>query len=124
MKLINCTTGTVIADDVRQAHNFWTRFKGLMFKRDMNRHAALHLSPCSSIHTFFMKFGIDVIYINRENEVVGIERHLTPGKIGGRFKKARSVIELPAGTLGNKVSTGDTLGFAEKIPQCNPEARH
>ncbi|CAM4313050.1 DUF192 domain-containing protein [Lacicoccus alkaliphilus] len=111
MQLINCTTGSVIASDIKQAHDFWSRFKGLMFKKDMSPDAALHLQPCSSIHTFFMKFDIDVIYVNEENEVVGIEKCLKPGKIGGRFKKARSVIELPAGTLGNEISTGDTIGF-------------
>ncbi|KIH70630.1 DUF192 domain-containing protein [Salinicoccus roseus] len=113
MKLINSTRGTVIAQDLIKAHSFWSRFKGLMLKRDMPHDAALHLRPCSSIHTFFMKFSIDVIYIDEQNVVVGIEKHLEPGKIGGRFKSARSVIELPAGTLRD-LSTGDTVAFAEK----------
>ncbi|TVT27364.1 DUF192 domain-containing protein [Salinicoccus cyprini] len=112
MKLINSTTDTVLANDLRQAHSFWSRFKGLMFKCSMPSDSALHLYPCRSIHTFFMKFNIDVIYLDEENKVVGIETNLIPGKIGWRYKDARSVIELPAGKLYG-VSTGDTLAFAE-----------
>ncbi|MCG1009768.1 DUF192 domain-containing protein [Salinicoccus sp. ID82-1] len=112
MKLVNSTTDTVLVNDLRQAYSFWSRFKGLMFKCSMPSDSALHLYPCRSIHTFFMKFSIDVIYLDEENKVVGIETNLIPGKIGWRYKEARSVIELPAGKLYG-VSTGDTLAFAE-----------
>lgn len=112
MKLINMTTDKVLVQNLIQAHSFWSRFRGLMFKCSMPSDSALHLYPCRSIHTFFMKFDIDVIYLNEENKVVGIETSLVPGKIGWRYKEARSVIELPAGKVYG-VSTGDTLAFVE-----------
>lgn len=99
MKLIDCERGTVIADQVATAYTFWKRLKGLMFKKMMPEGTALHLKPCRSIHTFFMNFSIDVIYLDKKGSVVGLEEQLEPGKTGKKIKGARSVIELPGGTL-------------------------
>ncbi|RKQ33297.1 DUF192 domain-containing protein [Oceanobacillus halophilus] len=114
MQLINVNTDQMIADDVKSAYTFMSRFKGLMMKKSIAENAGLHISPCSSIHTFFMKFSIDIIYLNQNNEIVGIEESLEPGKIGKRFADAKSVIELPAGThkrtstvIGQKVALQD-----------------
>ncbi|MEC5422968.1 DUF192 domain-containing protein [Virgibacillus sp. C22-A2] len=101
IKLINVRTDEVIAEDIKGAYTFWTRFKGLMLTKSMPEKTGLHISPCASIHTFFMKYSIDLIYLNKENKIVGIEEDLKPGKIGKRFSGAYSVVELPAGTFRN-----------------------
>ncbi|MGJ9457690.1 DUF192 domain-containing protein [Oceanobacillus sp. CF4.6] len=99
IKLINSQTEQVIAGKVKGAYTFWPRFKGLMLTKSMPENTGLHISPCPSIHTFFMKYSIDILYLNKENEIVGIEENLEPGKIGKRFSGAYSVIEFPAGTI-------------------------
>lgn len=70
------------------------------------------LTPCASIHMAFMRFAIDVLFVDRSNTIVKIVRDLRPYRatLGGR--KAHSAIELPAGTLlAANVSVGDTVEF-------------
>ncbi len=115
MKLVDRNTGEVIATDIETAYSFWPRFKGLMLRKDMPEGSALHISPCPSIHTFFMKFSIDILYLNRKNEIIGMERALSPGKVGKRFTGGHSVIEFPAGSLHNSaVHVGDALDFVDE----------
>ncbi|WP_231514898.1 DUF192 domain-containing protein [Oceanobacillus salinisoli] len=99
IKLICVNTDTIIAVNVKEAYSFFSRFKGLMLKKSMPENSGLHIMPCSSIHTFFMKFSIDILYLNQNNEIVGMEEGLDPGKIGKRIDNTKSVIELPAGTI-------------------------
>ncbi|RLL47153.1 DUF192 domain-containing protein [Oceanobacillus piezotolerans] len=104
MKLVNVETNEVIAEHVKGAYTFWSRFKGLMLTESMPENAALHISPCTAIHTFFMKYSIDILYLDKEKKIVGIEKDLEPGKVGKKWMNAKSVIELPAGTM-DKTST-------------------
>ncbi|WP_337017769.1 DUF192 domain-containing protein [Oceanobacillus massiliensis] len=99
IKLVNIDTGEVIAERVKGAYTFWSRFKGLMLTESMPKNGALHIYPCTAIHTFFMKYRIDIIYLNKEKEIVGIEEDMEPGKIGKKFMNVKSVIELPAGMI-------------------------
>ncbi|WP_249870302.1 DUF192 domain-containing protein [Oceanobacillus saliphilus] len=101
IKLVNIDTDEAIAERVKGAYTFWSRFKGLMLTESMPENEALHISPCTAIHTFFMKYSIDIIYLNKEKEIVGIEEYLEPGRIGKKFMNVKSVIELPAGTIRN-----------------------
>jgi uncharacterized protein len=107
MELVNASTGEVLADKLEEADSFGKRLKGLMFKKSMPENYALHLTPCRSIHTFFMKFPIDVLYLDNEKTIVGIEEKLQPGKIGKKVKGARTVIELPEGQISR---TGTKVG--------------
>ncbi|WP_246001146.1 DUF192 domain-containing protein [Oceanobacillus piezotolerans] len=104
IKLVNVETNEVIAEHVKGAYTFWSRFKGLMLTESMPENAALHISPCTAIHTFFMKYSIDILYLDKEKKIVGIEKDLEPGKVGKKWMNAKSVIELPAGTM-DKTST-------------------
>ena len=70
-----------------------------MGTKKLESEAGLFITPCSRIHTFFMKYSIDVVYVDRSKIVVGIEENISPGKIGKRFNNAKSVIELPANTI-------------------------
>jgi uncharacterized membrane protein (UPF0127 family) len=116
--LLNLSTKQVIAEEVIAAYTFWKRFKGLMLTKSMPENFALHLSPCPSIHTFLMRYNIDVLYLNDRNEIVGLEENLEPGKTGKRFPEAVSVIELPAGKIKDtSTAAGQTVAFVEKNEQ-------
>lgn len=80
---------------VRTADTFISRFLGLMGKKHVDY--GLLLIPCKSIHTFFMKIPIDVVYLDAELTVVDIERNLKPWKTGKICSKAYGVLELPSG---------------------------
>ena len=67
------------------------------------------IAPSNAIHTFFMKFPIDVVYVTRDGRVVKCREHLVPWRVSGALR-AFGVIELPAGTLARTPTVpGDQL---------------
>ncbi len=99
MAVLNPYTGAILATEVKTANTFFTRLKGLMFTNELPVGTALHITPCGSIHTFFMQYSIDVIYLDTQRRIVGLQSNLAPGKLGAVITSAASVLELPAGTL-------------------------
>jgi len=109
IRIINATRGTVIAERAGVADTPWASFVGLMGKPALPRGEALLITPSSSIHTHFMRFAIDVLYVNKDDVIVGIDRNLKPWRLGRFYKKVRYVVELPAGALGAECAVGDRL---------------
>jgi len=110
--LINRKTGKVLANDVRMARTFWSRFRGLMFTSEFRTGTALHIQPCQSIHTFFMRYSIDVLYLDSNLRVIAVEENVKPGKFGRIHSKASSVIELPIGKVyETKTEIGQEVQF-------------
>jgi uncharacterized membrane protein (UPF0127 family) len=101
--------GHVMPTTVTVAQSFFSRLKGLMWKKSMPA-GGLLIVPCSGIHTFFMKFPIDVVFINKDDKVAKIVDNLAPWKIALPGGFSRSVLELPAGkALELKLRKGDIL---------------
>lgn len=73
---------------------------------------ALHIVPCNSIHTFFMRIPIDALFLDRDGVIVKALEALPPWRVTGVYFSARSVLELPAGTVaGSGTREGDRLTF-------------
>ena len=72
----NLTRGTTVVSAGRVADRFWPRLIGLMLARPLPPGAGLVIVPCSSIHTQFMGFSIDVLYVNKQDVIVGIDSNL------------------------------------------------
>ena len=89
------------------ADTFWSRDKGLIGRKHLEAGDGLLIDPCSSVHCFFMSIPIDVIYLDRENRVVGVDKNLRPWRIGGFYRGAKRVLELPSGTIDR---TGTVVG--------------
>lgn len=111
MEVYNVTRDVVLAQDVEVAFDFWKRFKGLLGRRSFPVGAGLLLKPCNSVHSCFMKFSFDVLFLNEEMEVVHIIESMPPFRFSPIIREARSVLELPAGVaclsgsrVGDKVS--------------------
>ena len=104
------TTGAILAVDRPHRRHPWTSFAGLMGKPHLPSGEGLVIKPCSSIHTHFMRFPIDVIYVNKENVVVGVDRELKPWRFGRFYKKVHYVIELPAGAAAS-CNPGDAIAI-------------
>jgi len=98
-----------IAEHVRLANRFGSRFLGLMGRRSLGCGEGLLLENCSSIHCFFMRFPIDAVYLDREFRVVGTET-VAPWRVGHLFHGARHVLELSAGTAA-ELKTGESIRF-------------
>jgi len=115
MLLVNKTSNTIISENLTRADTFFKRLKGLMFTKELTAQDALHIIPCNEIHTFFMNYSIDVLYLDKDKNIVHIDEDMVPGKIGKKAKTAISVVELTSGTVkaaGLKV--GQTVEFVQR----------
>lgn len=112
MKLINKTSNTVISENLMVADTYFKRLKGLMFTKELPYENALYIVPCNEIHTFFMNYSIDVLYLDANNNILSIDEKLQPRKIGKRVKNTVSVIELPSGKIKKAdIKVGQMIAF-------------
>jgi uncharacterized protein len=109
----NLRTGKELANNVRVADNIFTRMKGLLGKKELPIGEALWIKPCFSVHTFFMRFPIDVLFLNKKNQVIAAVTSLTPNRLTRLYTQSFSVLELPIGTIdASNTKTGDIIEFA------------
>ncbi|AKL97820.1 DUF192 domain-containing protein [Endomicrobium proavitum] len=78
---------------ILQAKTFLERFCGFMFKE--NAGYALFFKNCTSVHTFFMKFNINVVFLNKKNEIISIKKNVRPWRLVLPVKNAVSILEIP-----------------------------
>lgn len=101
--------GKVVIKNVTIAKSLRERILGLMFKKNMNADAALMIDPCNSIHTCFMRFSLDVIFLNGDGRVVRKIENMSPWRITRIYFSAVKVIEMKAGTMPKDIAVGDRL---------------
>ncbi|MGH4119662.1 DUF192 domain-containing protein [Clostridium sp.] len=82
------------------ADSYSKRLFGYMFRKTPH-HKAILLNPCNSIHTFFMKFDIDVLFLNEHMQVIKKIENLRPGQVVTKVVGARAVLESKAGSFIN-----------------------
>jgi len=111
----NANTGQIVALYVEDAHTFWRRCLGLMFRSHLPPDHGLLLRPCNAIHTLGMRFPIDAIYLDTSGRVLRVDRALAPWRIARPCPGARAVLEVPAGGARD-VKVGDQLRFAPVNP--------
>lgn len=83
--------------EVMLADTFLTRLTGLMFRQKLPTATGLLLAPCNSVHMFFMRFAIDVIYIDKEYKIIKVVKNLRPWIGLSMCSKAWAALELNAG---------------------------
>ncbi|MGI5860583.1 MAG: DUF192 domain-containing protein [Myxococcales bacterium] len=111
----NVTRSTVLGDKVEVASSSLARAKGLLGRRGLAEGEGLHLVPCNSIHMFFMRFPIDVAFLDSEGRVVRAVHTIKPWRATRMYLDAYSALELPAGTLQR---TGTQEGDQLKLDPC------
>ena len=108
--LINQTQNQPIADKVMVADNYWLRLKGLLGKKELNDGEGLWLKPCNSVHMFFMKIPLDLVFLDKDNKVIHLIENLKPWQVSPVVKESKSVLELPVGLINlTRISLKDTL---------------
>lgn len=97
----NRTRTTYLATELLVASTHWSRFRGLMATdaARFQRGQGLWIVPCHGVHTFAMRFPIDVLYLDQEKIVIHIEDSLKPWRLAAIRARASSVLELPSGTV-------------------------
>lgn len=102
-QLIDAANGDVLLPSLEIADSFWTRFKGLQFRSDLPKERGIFLTPCSSLHTCFMRFPIDVIMLDENQLVLQHRRNIAPWRLVFCPKNTVSVIETRLDALGDLV---------------------
>lgn len=99
-----------MAQDVYLAKTVFSRVKGLLGKKTFLPGQAIVLDPCDAVHTFFMLFPIDILFIGKDYKVVKAIASLRPNRATSICWRSRRVIELPAGTLKlTNTQSGDQI---------------
>lgn len=111
MKAELTTGGQRTEIDVTVATALFARIRGLLGRSSLPMGQGLLIRPCKGIHTFFMKFPIDAVFLDRDNRIVAYHLSLPPNRITRIYPKAVSVLELAAGTIGPDVAVGDRIAF-------------
>ena len=111
--LVNQRTDEALADRVEVAVTRRDRRKGLLGRSGLEPASALIIAPCFSIHTMFMRFDIDAVFVDEDGRAVKVVRDMTPWRIAVN-PTAHAVVELPAGSLRDRqVNVGDRLYLLE-----------
>jgi uncharacterized membrane protein (UPF0127 family) len=108
--VVNERTRRVVGTAVREPQGFWGSFVGLMGKRDLPAGHGLLFKPARGIHTHFMRFSIDLIFLDKANRVTKVREAMAPWRFD--FTSAAGVIEMNAGTARTiDIRPGDQLRF-------------
>lgn len=109
-QVLKVTRGSdVIAQKVGLADTFSLRLLGLMFSKDLGGKDGLLIEPCNSIHTFFMNYKLDVIFLSRDNKVVKVFKNMKPWRMTRMYFTAAKVLEMMGGSLSVELAAGDQL---------------
>jgi uncharacterized membrane protein (UPF0127 family) len=106
---LNVTRGTVLATRLELAGTGSSRNKGLLGREGLLPGEGLWIVPCEAVHTFFMRFPIDLVYLDRKKRIKKLRSNVGAWRLSACFT-AHSVIELPAGTIRTtRTERGDTV---------------
>ena len=116
--ILNRTRNTVLGERVGVAATAVRRMVGLLGKDRLEPGTGLLIMPSQAIHTVAMHFAIDVIFLDSEWRVVYLRRAMLPFRMTGLHWKARCVLELPSGVIGEtSTAVGDQLAIRENTPR-------
>jgi uncharacterized membrane protein (UPF0127 family) len=109
--LVQASDGRVVVPHLELALESASRRKGLLGRDGLGPGAGLVIAPSNSVHTFFMRFAIDIVFLHRSGRVLKI-RHRVPARRVAVSATAHAVLELPAGAAATAgISVGDTLAL-------------
>lgn len=110
MRMVRVSTenGADLAAACEVTEGYLERLVGLMGRPGLARGQGLWIEPCNSVHTFFMRFPIDVVYVDRDRRVIDVCRAVGPWRAHLPRAGAHAVLELPAGAAA-PLKEGDRL---------------
>lgn len=112
MEIIVMKNDNLLARRVKVADTFWARLQGLLGQKELKEGQGLLLKPCRQVHTWFMRFAIDVIFLDEYGKIVGMQQEMEAGRISPRFEGAWQALELAPGSIEKyALRKGDYLEF-------------
>ncbi len=116
LSILNTTKNAVIAQNGAIADTFLSRMAGLLNRKSLPKGEALVITQCKSIHMFFMRFSIDVIFVDKNDRVVGLVQRIKPFQMSPVFFKSRYAIEVSEGVIEQ---TGTSIDDKVEIKKFN-----
>ncbi|MDR3725636.1 MAG: DUF192 domain-containing protein [Terracidiphilus sp.] len=114
-RVVNLTRSTVLAEFLEVANTSRTRRKGLLGRLLLSSGEGLWIIPCESVHTLFMRFSIDLVYLDCKRRIRKLRSNVVPWRLSACIS-AHSVLELPSGTIRvSHTEIGDLLELAPAI---------
>jgi uncharacterized membrane protein (UPF0127 family) len=106
--VVNWRNGRVFLSDLREAHGPWQKFAGLMFAPSLGDGEGIMFRPARGIHTHFMRFAIDLVYLDDADRVRAVREAMPPWRLD--LRTATAVIEASAGAArAADIRVGDEL---------------
>lgn len=104
----------VIASKVYLASDFFKRLFGLLAFKPLEETEGLLIKDCRSIHTMWMRYSIDAVFIDKQDRVTAVYKDMAPFRFSPYIRGASSVLELKAGSVDRaSISIGDIISFIE-----------
>ncbi|HID57063.1 TPA: DUF192 domain-containing protein [Candidatus Poribacteria bacterium] len=108
--VVDRTKDRIVGERIKVADTFWSRFLGLLGRKGISPGEGVLLLPCSSVHTLFMRFAIDVLFLDERMKVVKVLPSLKPYRFSPIVRGAHSVLELAEGEIERiGIEVGDLL---------------
>ena len=105
-------TGEALATHLELASDSRARTRGLLGRTGLAAGSVMIIAPCNAIHTFFMQFSIDVVFVDRQGRVLKVRHRVRPWRIGVALR-AFAALEFPAGAISpSGMAPGDRLIIA------------
>ncbi len=102
--------------EIRIADSFFSRLAGLMFQKKLSQGTGLLLAPCNSVHMCFMRFAIDVVYLDKNYQILKVVKNLKPWVGLSMCSKAWATLEMIAGEAERcGLEVGKTLLFYNRV---------
>jgi uncharacterized membrane protein (UPF0127 family) len=114
-QLTNRETNRLVVPELDVAACFWSRLQGWQFRSRPATGVGLLLAPCASIHTCWMRFALDIVWLDREGTVLAVGRDVRPWRFVFAPRGTRAVLEVPAGEA-ERIQPGARLMLAAHEP--------
>jgi uncharacterized protein len=111
-------SGKVLVERLLIADGFWSRFRGLQFRRELPPGEGLLLAPCSSIHTMWMRFAIDVAMLDRTGRTLAVRKAVRPWRLAFAPRGTHAVLEVAAGNL--PLAAGEVVALRSLTGRTSP----
>jgi uncharacterized membrane protein (UPF0127 family) len=118
LRVENLSKSTVLGENIKIADSSLRRMVGLLGTSHLEPQSGLLIFPTQGVHTFGMKYPIDVVFLDRGRRVVGIRSAIKPWRLSPIFWRAECVVELPAGVIAaTRTEVGDQLSWGAERRQ-------
>ncbi|MBI4497090.1 MAG: DUF192 domain-containing protein [Chloroflexi bacterium] len=113
VRVVNQSRQRTLAERADVAATWWQRGRGLLGRSGLEPGAGLLIVPCNSIHSFFMRFAFDAVFIDKQLRILHVIPAMPPYRLSRIVRRAWAVLELPAGVVqATATQVGDQLAIA------------